>query len=128
LRSDFVKTSKKQRSNIVDIKIKDILHYSFLGICIAHKKDPYGLNTSFTIRNVFDRVPVETIVILYSPVIDDVSIYSDIQKLKRIIHNKYYFLRKKPMPQSVITFDYVTDITEDIINKKDDTYTNAIAE
>jgi ribosomal protein L19 len=123
-----VNKGKKQRSDIVQIQIKDILHYSFIGICIAHKKDPYGLNTSFTIRNVFDRVPVETIVILYSPVIDDVSIYSDIKKLKRIIHNKYYFLRKKPMPQSVITFDYVTDITADFINKKDDIYSDAIVE
>jgi len=116
--SDFVKTSKKQRSNIVDIQIKDILHYNFIGLCIAHKKDPYGFNTSFTIRNVFSRVPVELVVMLFSPVIDRVSIYTDIKKLRRITHNKYYFLRKKPMPQSVINFEYVTDITEDEITPR----------
>jgi len=115
--SDFVKTSKKQRSNIVDIQIKDLLQYNFVGICIAHKKDPYDVNTSFLIRNVFDRVPFELHVNLFSPILEGIGVFSTIEKLFRITHNKYYYLRKKPMPQSLVTFDYVTDSTEDIINE-----------
>jgi ribosomal protein L19 len=124
--SDFVKTSKKQRSNIVDVQIKDILQYNFIGICIAHKKDPYYLNTSFLIRNVFGRVPFELTVNLFSPILDSITAFPEIKKLLRITHNKYYYLRKKPMPQSLIEFDYVTETTEDLVYEEYNPYINLI--
>jgi hypothetical protein len=57
--ADFVKTSKKQRSNVVDVQIKDIFQYNFIGICIAQRKDQFFLDTNYIIRNTFDRQPYE---------------------------------------------------------------------
>lgn len=44
--------------------------------------------------------------------------YSLIEKFTYITHNKYYYLREKPMPLSTIYFDYVTDMfDQDIIEE-----------
>jgi ribosomal protein L19 len=118
--SDYVKTSKKQRSNVTDVQVKDIFQYNFIGICIAHKKDSFMLNTSYLIRNTFDKVPYELMVNLYSPIIDEICVYVLIEKLIRITHSKYYYLRKKPAPMSTIFFDYVVDMFEhDIMEEVD---------
>lgn len=116
--TDFVKTSKKQRSNVVEVQIKDIFQYNFIGLCIAHKKDSYGLNTSFLLRNTFDHIPYELNVGLFSPIIDSINIHPLIKKLIRIRHNKYYFLRKKPLPQSTIMFEYVVDMFQQDIEEE----------
>lgn len=119
--SDFVKTSKKQRSNIVDIQVKDIFQYNFIGICIAHKKDYYLFNTSFLIRNTFDRSAYELHAVLYSPIIDAIIKYDTIEKLVKIIRSKYFYLRKKPMPSSTVFFDYVTDMFDnDVLDEDSD--------
>jgi ribosomal protein L19 len=68
--SDYVKTSKKQRSNVVDLQIKDIFQYNFIGICIAQKKDQFLMNTNYIIRNTFDRQPYEMTINLFSPIIE----------------------------------------------------------
>lgn len=54
--SDFVKVSKKQRSNVVEVLVKNIYQYNLVGICIQHKKDPWDLNTSFLLRNVLSHL------------------------------------------------------------------------
>jgi ribosomal protein L19 len=118
--SDYVKTSKKLRSNTIDIQIKDIFQYTFIGICIAHKKDPFTINTSFLMRNTFDRFPYELTVNLYSPLVEDIDVLYHIQKLLYITHSKYYYLRKKPMPLSTIYFNYVVDMLDhDILDEED---------
>jgi len=93
--SDFVKTSKKLRSNTTEIQIRDIFQYNFVGICIAHKKDLDTINTSFLIRNTFDQVPYELHVNLFSPIVEQINVLSHIKKLIYITHSKYYYLRKK---------------------------------
>jgi ribosomal protein L19 len=118
--SDFVKTSKKLRSNVSEIQVRDIFQYNFIGICIAHKKDPYFLNTSYLIRNTFDRTPYELNVSLYSPTIENIFVLPTIEKLVSLTHSKYYYLRKKPMPLSTITFNYVIDMYDhDILHQED---------
>ena len=108
--SDFVKTSKKQRSNVVDQQIKDIFQYNVIGICISQKKDQYFLNTQYIIRNTFERIPYEITLGLYSPIIETIFVYKLIEKFMYLTHSKYYYLRKKPMPMSTIVFDFVTDM------------------
>lgn len=118
--SDFVKTSKKQRSNVIDVQVKDIFQYNFVGICIAQKKDQFDLNTSFLIRNTFDQFPYELMVPLYSPMIDAIRVLTHIEKLMHLTHSKYYYLRKKPLPASTVNFDYVIDMfAHDSIEVKD---------
>jgi len=122
--SDFVKTSKKLRSNVIEIQERDIFQYNFTGLCIAHKKDPYVINTSFLIRNTFDRIPYELHVNPFSPVIEDIHVHAVVEKLIYITHSKYYYLRKKPMPLSTITFDYVIDMFDHDIIKQDSSSIN----
>jgi ribosomal protein L19 len=118
--SDFRKTSKKLRSNVVEIEIRDIFQYTFVGICIAHKKDQYLINTSFLIRNTFDRTPYELHVKLYSPIIENIGVLYDIKKLLHVSHSKYYYLRSKSMPESTIFFDYITDLYDHKVIHEDD--------
>jgi ribosomal protein L19 len=120
--SDFVKISKKLRSNTVEVQIRDIFQYNFLGLCIAHKKDPYLINTSFLVRNTFDRTPYELNVSLFSPIIESIAVVPSIQKLIHITHSKYYYLRKKPLPESTIRFNYVVDMFDhDTLYEEDST-------
>lgn len=117
--SDFVRVSKKHRSNVVDILVKDIFQYNITGICIRHKKDQFSINTSFLIRNVFDQFPYELNIPFYSPHIDYISILFYRQKLKYLTHSKYYYLRKKPLPQSKVVFDYVVGMYDhDIVDEE----------
>nr|ADZ99047.1 ribosomal protein L19 [Physarum polycephalum] len=118
--SDFIKTSKKLRSNISEVQVRDIFQYNFIGLCIAHKKDPFVINTSFLIRNTFDRTPYELHANLFSPIIESIHVHSAVEKLFYITHSKYYYLRKKPMPLSTIYFDYVIDMFDhDILHEED---------
>lgn len=105
--AEYVKVSKKQRTNISEKKVKDVLQYSFLGYCFNFKKNFKSINTSFSLRNVLDGFPVEMIFPLYSPAVLTLGI--DKYNLGYLLtKNKYYFLRKKPLPQSFMNFDYVS--------------------
>jgi ribosomal protein L19 len=103
---DYIKVSKKLRSNVVNKVDYDINIYSFKGILISDYMNP--LNTSYLIRNVFDSIPYETRVILYSPAVDYVTYDPFIQ----LIYNrsKLYYLRNKPLPQSEIPFTYIVGL------------------
>ena len=118
--TDYIKTSKKHRTNIIEVQQREILQYNFTGLCIAHKKDPFYVNTSFLIRNTFDRTPYELNVCLNSPIIEEIYIRHAVEKIVYITHSKYYYLRNKPMPKSTIFFDYIVDMYDhDIIHEKD---------
>jgi ribosomal protein L19 len=121
--SDYVRQSKKHRSNVVDILVKDIFQYNFTGICIKQTKDQFALNTSFLIRNVFDQFPYELNVPLYSPLIDYIGVLFHRQKLKYLTHSKYYYLRSKPFPQSKTEFDYVVGVYDADFIEESDHYT-----
>jgi ribosomal protein L19 len=105
--AEYVKVSKKQRTNISEKKVKDVLQYSFLGYCFDFKKDMLGINTSFSLRNVLDGFPIEMIFPLYSPVVLTLGLSKLIESSK-VSRNKMYFLRKKSLPMSTLEFDYVS--------------------
>ncbi|RYE05345.1 MAG: 50S ribosomal protein L19 [Rickettsiaceae bacterium] len=105
--AEYVKVSKKQRTNISEKKVKDVLQYSFLGYCFDFKKDVLGTNTSFSLRNVLDGFAIEMIFPLYSPVILTLGLSKMFEHTK-VSRNKMYFLRKKALPMSTLDFDYVS--------------------
>jgi ribosomal protein L19 len=103
---DYIKVSKKLRSNVVNKVEYDINVYSFKGILISDYADP--LNASYLIRNIFDTIPYETRVILYSPAVDYVTYDPFVQVLYH--RSKLYYLRDKPLPQSTVSFTYIVGI------------------
>jgi ribosomal protein L19 len=111
--AEYVKVSKKQRTNISEKKVKDVLQYSFLGYCFNFKKDKTGLNCSFSLRNVLDGFPIEMIFPLYSPAINCISFQEKIFQ-KKATRAKFYFLRKKPLPDSLMEFSYVVRKKEEL--------------
>lgn len=113
--AEYVKVSKKQRTNISEKKVKDVLQYSFLGYCFDFKKDNQGLNCSYSLRNVLDGFPIEMIFPIYSPTISCISFQEKMYQ-KKSTKAKYFFLRKKPSPESLIEFNYVTRKKEEIKN------------
>lgn len=113
--AEYVKVSKKQRTNISEKKVKDVLQYSFLGYCFDFKKDKTGLNCSFSLRNVLDGFPIEMIFPLYSPAINCVSFQEKIFQ-KKATRAKFFFLRNKPLPDSLMEFSYVIRKKEEIRN------------
>jgi len=115
--AEYVKVSKKQRTNISEKKIKDVLQYSFLGYCFDFKKDLEGVNCSYSLRNVLDGFPIEMIFPIYSPNISCISFQEKLFQ-KKSTKSKYFFLRRKPSPESLFEFDYVTRKKEEIINIK----------
>jgi len=118
--TDFIKISKKLRSNTVEVKTLDIFQYNFVGLCIAHKKDPYITDTSFLIRNAFDRIPYELNACLFSPIVESIRVLPSIEKLIHITHSKYFYLRNKSMPESTIYFDYVIDMYDyEVLHQQD---------
>lgn len=106
---DYVKVSKKQRSNEVDRKEKKVLNYNYTGICIAYKKDFNSINAKFVLRNVFDSFPLEMTFPLYSPQISGIALVSDIANKQKFSKNRLYFLRNKEIPLSKVIFNYVFD-------------------
>lgn len=42
--------------------------------------------------------------------IDSVTLHPLIKKFVRLQHNKFYYLRKKPLPKSTVVFDYIIDV------------------
>lgn len=110
---DFVKTSKKLRSNFNKVLEREPLQYDYIGICIAQKKDPYIINTSFLVRNAYQHIPFELRINLFNPVLDFISVHLNIHKFYRLIRNKYYYLRNKPVPESVVNHQFALNIDHD---------------
>jgi len=104
---DYIRVSKKHRSNIVEVVERDVFQYCFCGICIKHQAYHGDLNASFLLRNVFSSIPFETSIVLYSPIIDFIGAFVDRKKLIGVIRNKFYYLRKKPLPRSHVPFMYI---------------------
>jgi ribosomal protein L19 len=127
--SDYVKISKKLRSNVVEHIEKDILKYNLVGICLSFYGDPYILNTSFLIRNVFDSFAYEFTCPYQSPIVDYISVLLSKVKIKHLTKSKYYYLRKKPLPLSEVIFEYVIDMhsVDDDLTEDNNTldFTNA---
>jgi ribosomal protein L19 len=104
--SQYVVASKKSRKSMgKEVKIKTILHYYFVGICISFKKR--AINSSFVIRNVLSLFPVEMSFPAFSPLIANFG--SSIRKKdSRIKANKLLYLREKPATKSIYKkFRYV---------------------
>lgn len=75
-------------------RLRDERIQYFTGVCMAIKLR--GLGSSFTLRNVVDSVAVERRWPLYSPLIKD----AEVLERKRVVRNKLYYLREKPLKQS----------------------------
>jgi hypothetical protein len=107
--SDFIRQSKKLRSNVIEKVEMDISLYSLKAIILRERATinrPW--ERTYLIRNVFSSVPYEANVILQSPAIDFAARdYSNPRFYKR---KAILFLRQKPLPQSKITFIYITGI------------------
>ena len=117
--TDFEKRSKKLRSNTIEVQIKDIFQYELLAICISTKRDQYLVNTAFLLRNVVDRTPYEFNIPLFSPIVEDLAVLFQHDKLKHLTKSKYYSLRDKPMPESTVNFYYIADMLDpDIVEKE----------
>jgi ribosomal protein L19 len=106
---DFVKQSKKTRSNKVEYAEKQILLYSMVGKCIHYRNR--GSHTTFTIRNVVDLTSYELTYFIFSPLL---KYYGIRQTQHNIIKHPYkrataYFLRHHPPVESATPFDYVLD-------------------
>jgi ribosomal protein L19 len=121
--TDFIKVSKKHRSNTFDIIAKDIPQYNFTGLCLRYRPDPYSTNTAFLIRNVFDQFPCEYNIPLYSPIITGIHILLNRPKIQRKIRSKYYFLRNKPLPMSKLIFSYILGYDIEIVQEEHVVYT-----
>ena len=115
--AEYVKVSKKQRTNISDKKIKDVLQYCFLGYCFNYKKDNKGVNCSYSLRNVLDGFPIEMIFPVYSPAISCLSFLEKMYQ-RKATKSKYFFLRNKPFPESFVEFSFVTRKKEEGFNKR----------
>ena len=89
------------------------MQYSFLGYCFNFKKDNLGVNCSYSLRNVLDGFPIEMIFPVYSPSISCISFQEQMYQ-KKSTKAKYFFLRNKPSPESMIEFSYVTRKKEEI--------------
>jgi len=104
---DYIKVSKKHRSNVVEVIERDVFQYSFCGICIKRQAHHGDFNASVLLRNVFSSVPCETSIVIYSPLIDFIGVVNNRKKLIGVIRNKLYYLRKKPLPRSIVPFMYI---------------------
>jgi len=106
---DYVKQSKKTRSNKIEYAEKEILLYSMVGKCIHYKNA--GFHTTFTIRNVVDLASYELTYFIFSPLLK----YYSIRRAKHgIIKPPYkrattYFLRQHAPVKSAVPFEYVLD-------------------
>lgn len=104
---DYVKQSKKTRSNKIEYAEKEVLLYSMVGKCIRYRNR--GFHTTFIIRNVTDLTSYELTYFIFSPLL----LYYCIRKAPRgIIKHPYkrattYFLRQHAPVKSVVPFDYV---------------------
>ncbi len=104
---DYVKISKKQRSDKAIRYEKDLSKYQYAGICISHKKDKYSIKTSFLMRNVFDGFAYELRVPLLSGFFEVMGVDDTIIKFGKIKRNRYYFLRMKELPYSLVNFFFL---------------------
>jgi ribosomal protein L19 len=76
--------------------------YTFVGYSISYRNR--GIGSSFTIRNVIKSYSIEYTFSKYSPLI---RFYIKSNNLISI-RNKWYYIRKKPIPYSYIKFNYIT--------------------
>jgi hypothetical protein len=103
--SDFIRQSKKLRSNVIDRVELDISIYTLKALLVREKKGYLNTDCTYLLRNVFNSVPYEVNIVLQSPVIDFIARdYGN----PRIFKRRYLrFLRKKPLPYSKVVFPYI---------------------
>src|SRR6201996_4658544 len=107
--SDFIRQSKKLRSNVIEKVEMDISLYSIKAIILDEKASLlFPLERTFLIRNVFSSVPYEAHIPLQSPIIDFAS--RDYINPRLYRRNYLRYLREKPLPQSKIVFTYITGV------------------
>lgn len=125
--SDFIRQSKKLRSNVIDRVELDISIYTLKALLVREKKGYLNTDCTYLLRNVFNSVPYEVNIVLQSPVIDFIARdYGN----PRIFKRRYLgFLRKKPLPYSKVVFPYIVGFIplNTVIENKYDYIKNKIA-
>jgi len=98
--------SKSLRSGICSLNFKrsviEQYFYRFVGYCISARNR--GIGSTFIVRNVLKYDPIEYTFHKHSPLIDS-YFYRIYLHYKR--KSKLFFLRRKPIPLSRITFKYL---------------------
>jgi hypothetical protein len=107
---DYKKRSKKLRSDITYRIHRDPFEYRMTGLCIKSYIDPYLINTRAVLRNVFSSCAFEYIFPLYSPYIESINIDHFRYRVSMKRRGSYAYLRKKPLPESVILFHFVAGV------------------
>jgi len=106
---DFVKQSKKTRSNKIEYAEKQVLLYSVVGKCIRYRNR--GSYTTFIIRNVIDLTSYELTYFIFSPLLKYFCIRDTQEKTLKNPYKRAttYFLRTTAPVKSSVPFDYVLD-------------------
>lgn len=88
------KGAKKQVANNQDDENANLLH--FTGIVIASRQRMLG--STVILRNVVNGIAIERAFPLYSPLVKNVEVVGQ----KRVVRNKLYYLRDKPLRDSSV--------------------------
>lgn len=103
--SDFIRQSKKLRSNVIERVELDISIYTLKALLLRVRKGYLNSDCTYLLRNVFNSVAYEVNVVLQSPVIDFVA--RDPYNPRRFKRKNIKFLREKSLPHSKIVFPYI---------------------
>jgi hypothetical protein len=126
--SDFIRQSKKLRSNVIERVELDISIYILKALLVREKKGYLNTDCTYLLRNVFNSVPYEVNIVLQSPVIDFIA--RDYGNPRRFKRRNIRFLREKPLPYSKVVFPYIVGFIplNMVIENKYEYITNKIAE
>ncbi|KAF6004314.1 hypothetical protein F1559_004878 [Cyanidiococcus yangmingshanensis] len=88
--------------DVVELKLRTSMNApnapvrTLVGLCIACRRR--SINSSFTIRNVYEGTAVEHTIMAFSPWICSARIL----ERREYVRNKLYYLRDKPLRESVV--------------------------
>jgi ribosomal protein L19 len=94
-----------QPGDVVSVSYKsgDGMPYTFTGILLALKrKKMMSPNSSITIRNIFDKVPIETQIAVYAAPMLRIRVMDQMRKAPKYRPAKLYYLRERLQRESII--------------------------
>jgi len=107
---DYIKKSKKLRSDITYRIKRDPVEYQMTGLCVKAYIDYYLTDSRAILRNVFSSCAFEYICPFFSPFIENINIDTFRYKVSMKRRGTYAYLRKKPLPESVVLFHFVCGV------------------
>ena len=104
---DYIKKSKKLRSDISDRVKRDPLEYQFVGLCLKARLDENLTDSRVLLRNVFSGCAYEYYCPIYSPNVANFSIDSIRSKIQMRRRGFYGYFRRKTLPENTVIFTFV---------------------